>query len=497
MELESDAEVSLLEEVDSITGAMADTRSPMDNLRRRNSAGYEDGQGWGGMPNAKQLQRRRACFLTGLTAVSLLVVLGLAVAVGKLRALWFAASAAEGPPETSAGFGVAKRVIVVGIDGLGGIYLQNASHEMPTLTELIGRGSSTMHARSQLPLISGPNWAGILTGMSPESTGIFDNHWRRNNVEHKVLAACPQGQPHVDVHQRAPGVWNSQGGPRTMFEAAAEANISSAVSYTWEWLAEIVPPETKGIKHDFHMPREAEESRLWSLPDERATDRAIEFLRDPDVRLHFLYLGLVDEAGHGLVSGGTGGLPPWRGGQDRAEGERRRRAHEDTPCTCIAPCLPYTYGPMAGTNRCRTYGPCSEGDNGTSFTVECKPGTDYQGWNGWGSANYYKAAKAADERLARVIRSLEDSSTLDSTLIVVVADHGGFRYTHGAFLQESDMFVPVVLAGPGVLSAHGLTRATTLDIAPTVLHALGVPPWADGDGRVLTDAFRSTAKAGL
>lgn len=235
-----------------------------------------------------------------------------------------------------------------------------------------------------------------------------------------------------------------------------------------------------------------------------ATERAIEFLQaDPDLRLLFLYLGLVDEAGHGLIQGGTGGLPPWspsgdESGQDEGAGGRRRRGppglrRDVLPaCSCIAPCLPAVGG---GGAVCRTGAACAGANSSSGYRMACDPAGDGGAWRGWGSHNYYAAAKAADQHLARLLRSLEEAGMLDSTLIAVVADHGGFRYTHGAFLQESDMYVPLILAGPAVIAAHHLRRASTLDVTPTLLHALGVAPSPDIDGRVLLDAFRFPSSA--
>jgi len=38
-------------------------------------------------------------------------------------------------------------------------------------------GTHTHHMRDRNPSISAPNWSTILTGMTPEQTGIIDNGW--------------------------------------------------------------------------------------------------------------------------------------------------------------------------------------------------------------------------------------------------------------------------------------------------------------------------------
>jgi arylsulfatase A-like enzyme/Flp pilus assembly protein TadD len=76
----------------------------------------------------------------------------------------------------------------------------------------------------------------------------------------------------------------------------------------------------------------------------------------------------------------------------------------------------------------------------------------------------------------------------DALLVAVVADHGeglgdhGER-THGLFVYQSTLRVPLILAGPGLPSGErrrGLAR--TADVAPTVLGAMGVPAPSDLDG---------------
>ncbi len=47
----------------------------------------------------------------------------------------------------------------------------------------------------------------------------------------------------------------------------------------------------------------------------------------------------------------------------------------------------------------------------------------------------------------------------------------------------------VFLAGPGVRPGYRLQGATVLDLAPTLLHALGLPVGEDMDGRALERAF--------
>jgi arylsulfatase A-like enzyme len=47
----------------------------------------------------------------------------------------------------------------------------------------------------------------------------------------------------------------------------------------------------------------------------------------------------------------------------------------------------------------------------------------------------------------------------------------------------------VMFIGPGIRRGHELQKAALIDLAPTVLAALGAPVPDDMDGRVLSEAF--------
>lgn len=87
---------------------------------------------------------------------------------------------------------------------------------------------------------------------------------------------------------------------------------------------------------------------------------------------------------------------------------------------------------------------------------------------------------------ACVGRLLESVAARD-VVVAVVADHGeGLgehdERSHGLFLYESTLRVPLILAGPGVPSGRAAEWARTVDLAPTLLALAGaeVPPGLDG-----------------
>lgn len=83
-------------------------------------------------------------------------------------------------PSDAAGFGSARRAIIIGVDGVGGYYLQRkpAKISLPNLQKyFVENGSYTLQARSIAPAISKPNWATILCSAELSSHGMKDNDW--------------------------------------------------------------------------------------------------------------------------------------------------------------------------------------------------------------------------------------------------------------------------------------------------------------------------------
>jgi hypothetical protein len=112
----------------------------------------------------------------------------------------------------------------------------------------------------------------------------------------------------------------------------------------------------------------------------------------------------------------------------------------------------------------------------------------------WLRARYYATARAADRDLARLLHLIEPWS--DETLIVVTSDHGeelgehGHWVRHGHHLHDVILRVPLVIAGPGVVSAVWPEIVSLLDVAPTVLEALGIDPLPGVEGISLLPVLR-------
>jgi arylsulfatase A-like enzyme/Flp pilus assembly protein TadD len=102
----------------------------------------------------------------------------------------------------------------------------------------------------------------------------------------------------------------------------------------------------------------------------------------------------------------------------------------------------------------------------------------------------------ADEQVGRLLRFLKDKGLYRNTLIVLSGDHGESlgehgEKTHGFFIYNATMRVPLVIKLPESAAARTITDPVSLvDLMPTVLAALGIEIPAQVQGRSLLPALR-------
>jgi|GEM_PF-208221 len=107
---------------------------------------------------------------------------------------------------------------------------------------------------------------------------------------------------------------------------------------------------------------------------------------------------------------------------------------------------------------------------------------------GWSSSEYRDAVLRADAAVGELRDALDEE-----TLLLVVSDHGGGgsfgSHQHGSASDE-DVLIPMLLWGPRVVPGSDAGEASILDVAPTLLWALGFAPPSSYEGRPLVDVFR-------
>jgi predicted AlkP superfamily pyrophosphatase or phosphodiesterase len=124
------------------------------------------------------------------------------------------------------------------------------------------------------------------------------------------------------------------------------------------------------------------------------------------------------------------------------------------------------------------------------------PGVDVAGHTfGWGSPPQLAAIAKADRNIGRILDALRSAGVLDSTVVLITADHGGSGRTHGADVPKS-LQIPWIIAGPGIrhrldLDAEGVVVHTE-DSFATLALVLGLSRPQEIAGRAVDAALSTT-----
>jgi len=109
---------------------------------------------------------------------------------------------------------------------------------------------------------------------------------------------------------------------------------------------------------------------------------------------------------------------------------------------------------------------------------------------GWGSPEQLKALADVDEALTIIGHAIKDAGIIQSSVIIVSADHGGQGKGHSQG-RPADMTIPWIAWGQAVRPDTILTEPIgTCDTAATALWLLGAPSLIEMDGKPVIKAFR-------
>ncbi len=103
----------------------------------------------------------------------------------------------------------------------------------------------------------------------------------------------------------------------------------------------------------------------------------------------------------------------------------------------------------------------------------------------------------ADHELGRLFDAADRKAPQDTTLTVLMADHGESlgdhgEFSHGVFLYDATLRIPLVMVGPGISPGRRVReQARTIDILPTILDLMGRQPPSAVQGISLAPAFFS------
>jgi len=100
-----------------------------------------------------------------------------------------------------------------------------------------------------------------------------------------------------------------------------------------------------------------------------------------------------------------------------------------------------------------------------------------------------------DFQVGELLKGLAAKGLAERTLVVLMADHGESlgdhgEFTHGVFLYDSTMHIPLIVAGPGVPVASVIAQQVrSIDVMPTIVEYLGLSPGSQAQGISLLPAM--------
>ena len=110
---------------------------------------------------------------------------------------------------------------------------------------------------------------------------------------------------------------------------------------------------------------------------------------------------------------------------------------------------------------------------------------------------YEEEISFMDEQIGRMLKELDSLDLSRRTLIAVTADHGedfgDHELRHGFFVYENTVHVPLIFWHPELIprKTRILSQARTIDIVPTMLDILSVPPMENIQGHSLVPLIRN------
>jgi lipoteichoic acid synthase len=94
---------------------------------------------------------------------------------------------------------------------------------------------------------------------------------------------------------------------------------------------------------------------------------------------------------------------------------------------------------------------------------------------------YLNAVHHSDQVMGRIIEGLKEDGLFDSTLVVVVGDHGEAfgrhgQTTHASMIYEENVHIPCLFINPALHGERNDNIGGLADLAPTILGMLGLQP---------------------
>jgi arylsulfatase A-like enzyme len=113
---------------------------------------------------------------------------------------------------------------------------------------------------------------------------------------------------------------------------------------------------------------------------------------------------------------------------------------------------------------------------------------------------YRNALHYVDAQIGRLVEHLQQAGLWDESVFLVMGDHGQAFYEHGFAAHGNELYeellrTPLIIRAPGLEPGPRRGLAQHVDVAPTVLDLLGMPPHDGFQGLSLASDRRSFAYA--
>ena len=116
---------------------------------------------------------------------------------------------------------------------------------------------------------------------------------------------------------------------------------------------------------------------------------------------------------------------------------------------------------------------------------------------GFYATRYAEEVAYTDFWVGALVEAFENAGASRERVVLLTADHGeslgenGFFFQHGERSSPDQVWVPLILVGPGVGKARSPIPVSHVDIAPTLLEMAGLAPLKGAEGISLRDLLSS------
>ena len=108
---------------------------------------------------------------------------------------------------------------------------------------------------------------------------------------------------------------------------------------------------------------------------------------------------------------------------------------------------------------------------------------------GHGTKEYYDAVARVDQSVGKIVKAVKKAHMLESTVFIIVADHGGIGKGHGGSTPQ-EVNVPFIFSGAGIKKNHHISSfVNNYDLSVTIAHMFNAKIPSCWQGKVIEEIF--------